>query len=102
MGLMYPDSVKASHINMIQAQPPTYKKHPILAAQHAITHYSTREKEGLARSGWFGKEGIGYYYEQSTKPQTIGYGLADSPAALLAWIYEVSLTHGYLPESIRI
>lgn len=25
---------------------------------------------------------------QSTKPQTIGYSLADSPVGLLAWIYE--------------
>ena len=26
--------------------------------------------------------------EQATKPQTLGYALADSPVALLAWIYE--------------
>lgn len=31
---------------------------------------------------------MGYFNEQSTKPQTIGYALADSPVALLAWIYE--------------
>lgn len=31
---------------------------------------------------------MGYYIEQATKPQTIGYGLADSPVALLAWIRE--------------
>jgi pimeloyl-ACP methyl ester carboxylesterase len=30
----------------------------------------------------------GYYKEQSTKPQTIGYALDDSPAGLAAWIVE--------------
>jgi pimeloyl-ACP methyl ester carboxylesterase len=30
----------------------------------------------------------GYSLEQSTRPQTVGYGLVDSPAALCAWIVE--------------
>jgi pimeloyl-ACP methyl ester carboxylesterase len=30
----------------------------------------------------------GYTAEQSTRPQTLGYGLVDSPAALCAWIVE--------------
>ena len=30
--------------------------------------------------------------EQSTRPQTIGYSLADSPVGLLAWIYEKLVT----------
>jgi pimeloyl-ACP methyl ester carboxylesterase len=30
----------------------------------------------------------GYFLEQSTKPQTIGYALDDSPAGLAAWIVE--------------
>lgn len=29
-----------------------------------------------------------YNYQQATKPQTLGYGLNDSPAGLLAWIME--------------
>jgi epoxide hydrolase len=33
-------------------------------------------------------EGDGYSLEQSTRPQTIGYGLVDSPAALCAWVLE--------------
>ncbi|KAJ8605025.1 hypothetical protein MRB53_041570 [Persea americana] len=36
----------------------------------------------------FMKEGNGYFQEQNTKPQTIGYSQADSPVGLLAWIYE--------------
>jgi hypothetical protein len=35
---------------------------------------------------------MGYYAEQSTKPQTLGYSLADSPVGLLAWIYEKLVT----------
>ena len=30
----------------------------------------------------------GYLLQQSTRPQTLGYGLADSPVAQAAWIYE--------------
>ena len=44
-----------------------------------------------------GREGAGYMYIQDTKPQTLGYGLADSPVGLLGWIYEklVGWTDGY-------
>jgi len=70
--------------------------------------YSPREKAGLARAGSFRREGWGFFAEQSTKPQTIGFGLADSPVGLLAWIYE-KLVHwtddykwdddeGYIPK----
>jgi hypothetical protein len=36
----------------------------------------------------FMKECMGYNKQQSTRPQTIGYALTDTPAGLLAWIYE--------------
>jgi pimeloyl-ACP methyl ester carboxylesterase len=32
--------------------------------------------------------GFGYFLEQSTRPQTIGYALLDSPAALAAWLLD--------------
>ena len=35
-----------------------------------------------------GDAGDGYSHEQATRPQTIGYALVDSPAALCAWIIE--------------
>ena len=40
---------------------------------------------------------MGYFAEQSTKPQTLGYSLADSPVGVLAWIYEklVAWTDSY-------
>lgn len=88
MGLLYPDHVKASHINMIRAFAPQWKKNPILAFQHAMMPYSEKEKQGFARGKWFQEEGFGYNMQQRTKPQTLGYALADSPVALLAWIYE--------------
>lgn len=34
------------------------------------------------------QDGAGYAIMQSTRPQTLGYGLADSPAGQLAWIVE--------------
>ena len=88
MGLMYPDHVKASHVNMHRALAPKWTKNPWQAFQHAIRPYNEQEKKGFERSRWFANEGSGYNVEQRTKPQTIGYALADSPVALLAWIYE--------------
>jgi pimeloyl-ACP methyl ester carboxylesterase len=32
--------------------------------------------------------GFGYFLEQSTRPQTIGYALLDSPVALAAWLLD--------------
>jgi len=40
----------------------------------------------------FFEAGMGYYALQSTKPQTLGYSLADSPVGMLAWIYEKLVT----------
>ncbi|KAI9694803.1 MAG: hypothetical protein M1822_000419 [Bathelium mastoideum] len=88
IGRQYPQHCMASHINLILAKPPEISKNPLLALQHAIFPYTQRERDGLKRSEWFEKEGFGYNLLQSTKPQTIGYALADSPVALLAWIYE--------------
>lgn len=50
--------------------------------------FTKSESEGLSRTLWYFNQGSGYFFQQSTKPLTIGYSLADSPAGLLAWIYE--------------
>ncbi|GII60695.1 hydrolase [Sphaerisporangium krabiense] len=42
----------------------------------------------LSRMDAFAKEGSGYLAIQNTRPQTIGYGLVDSPLLQLAWIAE--------------
>lgn len=88
MGALYPDHVLASHLNMVSGQPPSWRSNPLLALQHAFTPYTLREQHGLARTQWFFKKGNGYHKQQRTKPQTLGYSLADSPVGLLAWIYE--------------
>ena len=50
--------------------------------------WTAAEKAGVARTEKWMKDGQGYFMEHSTRPQTIGYSLADSPVGLLAWIYE--------------
>jgi pimeloyl-ACP methyl ester carboxylesterase len=47
-----------------------------------------QEQEMLARAQRFRAEENGYSAEQATRPQTIGYPLADSPAGQLAWVVE--------------
>jgi pimeloyl-ACP methyl ester carboxylesterase len=46
------------------------------------------EKADLADLEAFNTEGTGYQKIQGTKPQTLGFGLTDSPAGLCAWITE--------------
>jgi pimeloyl-ACP methyl ester carboxylesterase len=49
---------------------------------------SDRERAALATIEHSGEWDSGYSREHATRPQTIGYGLVDSPAALCAWIIE--------------
>ena len=79
MGLLHPEAVMASHINMIRASPPTWKSHPYLALKHTFMPYSDREKKGMERSKWFMDEGQGYRLLQCTKPQVS----SSLPASLL-------------------
>jgi epoxide hydrolase len=46
------------------------------------------EQEALDRLAHAARWEDGYSEEQATRPQTIGYGLVDSPVALCAWIVE--------------
>jgi pimeloyl-ACP methyl ester carboxylesterase len=46
------------------------------------------EQKALEDSARHQKVGTGYSTQQSTRPQTLGYGLADSPAGQLSWIVE--------------
>ena len=54
--------------------------------------YTEQDIADLQRAKDFESNGAGYFREQSTKPQTLGYSLADSPIGLLAWIYEKLVT----------
>jgi pimeloyl-ACP methyl ester carboxylesterase len=49
----------------------------------------TEEERAAAEAGGsFRATGFGYFLEQTTRPQTIGYALLDSPVALAAWMLD--------------
>ncbi|NBU27755.1 MAG: epoxide hydrolase, partial [Caulobacteraceae bacterium] len=67
-----------AHVNFLVAQPPEF----VLAAP------SADEARSLAASAEVYRSGMGYAQLQSTRPQTLGYGLTDSPVGQAAWILE--------------
>jgi hypothetical protein len=89
--------LKADRAVITSAFPPHPLRQPLRFLSFMLTPYSAPERAGMARMLEFQAKGQGYYAEQSTKPQTLGYNLADSPVGLLAWIYEklVGWTDGY-------
>ena len=66
------------HLNMVIAQPDP-------ATMDSLTD---REKAAIARFKWYQDKDNGYSTQHATRPQTIGYALADSPVGQLAWIAE--------------
>ncbi|KAL0059555.1 hypothetical protein AAF712_013700 [Marasmius tenuissimus] len=50
--------------------------------------YTSEDVEVLERKKKWLEKGMGYFHQQATQPQTIGYSLTDSPVGLLAWICE--------------
>ncbi len=79
MGLDDSEHCAGLHLNMVVAAPPEGDD---------MQGLSDRENEGLAAMAEFMEEGAGYQAIQGTRPQTLGYGLNDSPAGLAAWIVE--------------
>jgi pimeloyl-ACP methyl ester carboxylesterase len=53
-----------------------------------LTDLTDGERAALAGMAEFQRWGTGYSKQQSTRPQTLGYGLVDSPAGQAAWIVE--------------
>ena len=49
---------------------------------------SEQERAALAAIATMQTSGYGYFLEQATRPQTIGYALLDSPVALAAWMLD--------------
>jgi pimeloyl-ACP methyl ester carboxylesterase len=49
---------------------------------------SAAEQRAVEAFRRFQTDGFGYFLQQSTRPQTVGYALADSPVGQAAWIYE--------------
>ena len=77
LGMNHPEHLAGIHLNMPIAFPPP-----------GATDLTEREQAALATISHYNTWESGYFKEQSTRPQTVGYGLADSPAALCAWIVE--------------
>ena len=61
---------------------------PALNNPAALPADTEQEKAALTAIKTFGTSGNGYFVEQSTRPQTIGYALLDSPVALAAWMVD--------------
>ena len=74
------DHVCAVHVNMWASMP--------TGAPGEMDGLTERELAHLARTADYLKTGSGYVAIQSTRPQTLAYGLNDSPAGLLSWIVE--------------
>jgi epoxide hydrolase len=79
LAVRHPDRLAGIHLNMVTARPDP---------DAAAGDLTEREKEALASMQHYADWDSGYAKEQSTRPQTVGYGLVDSPAALCAWIVE--------------
>ena len=50
--------------------------------------YTAAEQAALSQLGKYASDASGYASIQGTRPQTLGYGLADSPVGQAMWIYE--------------
>jgi len=77
MAQQHARGLAAIHLNM-----PLVIPDPIPAK---LTAEQQRAVDAMKR---FNTDGSGYFAIQGTRPQTIGYPLADSPAGQAAWIYE--------------
>jgi microsomal epoxide hydrolase len=78
LGAGYPDRLAGIHVNL-------------LAVRRDITPPATPtedEKRYLDQLAYWLREETGYLQIQGTKPQSLAYGLTDSPAGLCAWIVE--------------
>ncbi|HZU72876.1 MAG TPA: epoxide hydrolase [Acidimicrobiales bacterium] len=78
IGSLDPDHCVGIHLNMPVAGPD----------RSELEQLSDDDKNALAAMEHYDRWDSGYSKQQSTRPQTIGYSLVDSPVGLLAWILE--------------
>ncbi len=78
MGRQAPPGLVGIHMNLL------------VTALGGAPHPTESEKEHAAADALatFRASGFGYFLEQATRPQTIGYALLDSPVALAAWMLD--------------
>jgi microsomal epoxide hydrolase len=79
LGRQAPPGLAGIHLNMVIAGPPP---------DTDMTALTESEQRGLADMAAYMEHEAGYMQIQSTKPQTLGYALEDSPAGVGAWIVE--------------
>ena len=79
MAQLYPQHVLASHFNMLGLRPDLGPGTPPVTKEESA--WIKRVQGRMKREG-------GYQAIQGTKPQTLAYGLTDSPVGLAAWITE--------------
>jgi len=79
LALVDPTHCGGLHINMVVAGPPPGDD---------MSNLSEGDQRGIADMAWYMEHESGYAKIQQTRPQTVGYGLDDSPAGLAAWIIE--------------
>jgi pimeloyl-ACP methyl ester carboxylesterase len=79
MGRQAPDGLVGIHTNLLV---------PALNDVASLPAQTEQERAALAAIRMFQSTGNGYFVEQSTRPQTIGYALLDSPVALAAWMLD--------------
>jgi pimeloyl-ACP methyl ester carboxylesterase len=79
MGRQAPAGLLGIHINLLIASIGLGDKLPAASEQERSAHDAVKT---------FTTSGFGYFLEQSTRPQTIGYSLLDSPVGLAAWLLD--------------
>jgi pimeloyl-ACP methyl ester carboxylesterase len=79
MGRLAPQGLRGIHLNLLLAG---------LAGGYPSPEPSAKERAALDAIATFDASGKGYFIEQATRPQTIGYALLDSPVALAAWMLD--------------
>jgi len=77
MGRQAPEGLAGIHTNLLV---------PALAGPEPTE--TEEERAAAAQLATFRQSGFGYFLEQATRPQTIGYALLDSPVALAAWMLD--------------
>jgi epoxide hydrolase len=84
LGRLAPDRVTGVHVNAASVG-----FIPLGPVDEAVmAQFTDREKASMEKLQRFTTDQWGYNALQSTRPQTVAYGLTDSPAGQLAWIVE--------------
>ena len=79
MGRQGPDGLVGIHMNLLALA---------IGLKDILPAESEPERAAHAALDTFTTDGFGYFLEQSTRPQTIGYSLLDSPIGLAAWMLD--------------